>query len=176
MKPDYIVAIGGSAGSLMPMVKLFSGIYRDNACYVVLRHIAANAVSQLDRILRKHSTLQIKEIEDLTELNRNTVYILPPGSYAILADGKIALVRRRGYPNCAIDVFMNSMSMEYKNKAIGIILSGTGTNGTEGIINIKKNGGLVLVQQPASCEFASMPESAIETGCVDKILLPEEMP
>jgi two-component system CheB/CheR fusion protein len=93
-----------------------------------------------------------------------------------IKDEHLHLQRRREPVNCAIDIFMESLAEDYKEKSIGIILSGAGTNGTKGIISIKQAGGNIIVQKPSSCEFDHMPESAIKTDCVDDIALPSEMP
>ena len=93
-----------------------------------------------------------------------------------IENGHFHLHKRTGVANCAIDIFMKSLAKEYKEKSIGIILSGSGSNGTKGITCIKKAGGNVIAQTPSSCEFRYMPESAINTGCVDDIALAEEMP
>lgn len=175
-KPQYIVAIGGSAGFLKPLVTFFDHTETDDVSYVVLRHIGHNMQSELARILQLHSSLNIKEAGYNMQVERNTVYVLPPGFYMTIKDAHLHLQKRSGPANCAIDIFMESLAKEYKEKSIGIVLSGTGSNGTAGIKSIKEAGGNVIVQQPSSCEFHYMPESAIKTGCVDDIALPEEMP
>jgi two-component system CheB/CheR fusion protein len=176
LKPQYVIAIGGSAGFLKPLLEFFQNTKTDDVSYVVLRHIGSNVQSELAKIIRLHSSLKIIEADYNMKVEKNTVYVLPPGFYMTIKDEHFHLQKRRGPVNCAIDIFMESLANEYKEKSIGIILSGSGSNGTNGIINIKKAGGYVIVQQPSSCEFAYMPASAIKTGCVDDIALPEEMP
>ncbi|MGN6495665.1 MAG: chemotaxis protein CheB [Agriterribacter sp.] len=176
MKPEYIVAIGGSAGFLPPLITLLKKTIANNTAYIVLRHIGSGFVSNLSEILKRHSILEIRSIEDLAEIAGDTVYVLPPDYYALVAEGKFILLKRRGYPNCALNIFLTSLAREYKSKAIAVILSGTGSNGSEGIIEIKRNGGFVLVQRPDDCEYRDMPMNAIHTQCVDEILLPDEMP
>jgi two-component system CheB/CheR fusion protein len=175
-KPRYIVAIGGSAGSLKPMIKFFDHTPVDDISYVVLRHIVRNMQSLLEEILQLHSPLKVIEVTHDMEVEKNTVYILPAGFYMTIKNGHFHLHQRIGPVNCAIDIFMESLAKEYKEKSIGIILSGLGTNGTKGVISIKQAGGNTIVQKPSSCEFDHMPESAIKTGCVDDVARPEEMP
>lgn len=176
MQPEFIVAIGGSAGFLKPLLTFFDHTPEDNVCYVILRHIAPDTVSHLEEILRRHSALKITTITDGMKMEANAVCILPSGFYAIAADQKFWLIKRNGYPNCAVDIFMNSLAKEYKQNAIGIIMSGNGANGSEGIVSIKQHGGKVLIQQPATCEFPYMPGNAIKTGCYDQVLPADEMP
>jgi two-component system CheB/CheR fusion protein len=173
-KPKYIIAIGGSTVFLKPLITFFDHTPTDDVSYVVLRHIGINVQSHLASILQKHSALEIVEVKNNIEIENNKVYILPAGFYMTIENGRFHLQRRLDSHNCAIDIFLESLASEFKNKAIGIILSGAGRNGTKSIV--KKGGGTVLVQKPSSCEFEYMPESAINSGCVDYILLPEEMP
>jgi two-component system CheB/CheR fusion protein len=87
------------------------------------------------------------------KVENNKVYILPPGFYMTIKDGRLHLHKRTGPLNCAIDIFMESLAKEYKGYAIGIILSGTGANGTKGIEHIKKEGGKVFVQAPRNASY-----------------------
>ena len=176
MKPAYVVAIGGSADFLNPLLQIFEHTTLDHVSYVVLRHIGSSARSQLVYILQRHSKLKVRVVKEGMPIEKNMIYILPPGFYMTLDSMGFHLQKRTEVRNCAIDIFMESLAAEYKNKTFGIILSGSGNNGTKGIISIKKAGGKVLVQDPSTCLFEKMPESAIRSGYVDEIASPEQMP
>jgi len=174
--PAYIAAIGSSAGGLRPMQAFFSQLLPDNTSYVIVRHIGDEAKSHLREILQKNSYLEVTEAEDNMPVEKNKVYILPAGSYMTIRNGRLHLQKRNGGHNCAIDIFLHSLAGEYKHKAIAVVLSGSGRNGVKGVGDVKAAGGMVIVQQPSSAEFPSMPQHAIQTGHADQILLPDKMP
>jgi two-component system CheB/CheR fusion protein len=176
MKPAYIVAIGGSAYSLTPLIKFFQHTASGRVSYVVLRHVGTGARSELLHILQKHSSLDVKLVEEGMAMENDMVYLLPQGYYMTIDDSGFHLKKRTEIRNCAIDVFMKSLATQYKSKTFGVLLSGSNNNGTEGIISIKHAGGKVIVQDPSSCQFDQMPKTAIRSGCVDIVALPEQMP
>ena len=176
VKPMYLVAIGGSAGFLKPLLTFFDHTPNDMVSYIILRHIGRNVRSELEQILQMHCLLTVVDATQNMKVENNKVYVLPTGFYMTIKEGRLQLHERMGLQNCAIDIFMESLAKEYKKDAIGIILSGTGANGAKGIQSIKQEGGKVFVQEPSSCEYDAMPRNAIKTGCVDAMLLPQEMP
>lgn len=175
-KPEYIVAIGGSAGYLAPLLKFFDQTLIDKVSYVILRHIPADAQSFLKEILQQHSKLEVTDGMNNMPVENNKVYILPPGYYMTIKQGIFYLQERNGSRNCAIDIFMDSLAADFKERSIGIILSGGGINGVEGAASIKKAGGMVLVQDPSSCEANALPLKVMDSGNFDHVLLPEQMP
>ncbi|MBS1525947.1 MAG: chemotaxis protein CheB [Bacteroidetes bacterium] len=175
-KPEFIVAIGGSAGYLLPLFKFFDHTLIDKVSYIILRHINPDAQSHLHRILQSHSKLEVIEAADHMPVENNKVYVLPPGYYLTIKHGILHLQKRSDKINCAIDVFMESLADDFKARSIGIILSGLGKNGLKGVASIKEAGGMVLVQDPTSCEANILPLKIIDSGNFDYVLLPEEMP
>ncbi|RYF87532.1 MAG: chemotaxis protein CheB [Chitinophagaceae bacterium] len=178
MLPQYLVAIGGSAGSFDALVKFFDHTLPDNATYIILRHVPANYKSELDQLLRKHTKLAVQEAKQGVTLMTDKVYYAPPYFHLALNGGKFLLIRRHHtLQNKAIDIFLESLAEnENRGKAIVVILSGAGFDGVKGTAAIKKAGGLVIAQVPESCEFATMSQQIINKGYADFVLLPEEMP
>ncbi|HEY9000725.1 MAG TPA: chemotaxis protein CheB [Mucilaginibacter sp.] len=175
-KPEFIVAIGGSSGYLAPLLKFFDRTINDRVSYVILRHISADAQSMLKEILQHHSKLDVVDGTDNMPVENNKVFILPPGYYMTIKNGVLHLKERKDLRNCAIDIFMDSLAADFKERSIGVILSGGGSNGVEGAASIKKEGGIVFVQEPSSCESNALPLKVIDSENYDRILLPEHMP
>ena len=178
MLKQYIVAVGGSAGSLEPIKHFFDHTPLNNATYIVVRHLPKDYKSSLAFILKRHSKLQVLEAKQGMPILNNKIYYSPPNYYLTVYDGVLRLVSRNHHTkNKAVDILFDSLAKSDNcTKTIAIILSGIGSDGTEGAEAIKKAGGVVLVQSPESCEFSSMPMHVIEKGLADYILLPEEMP
>lgn len=175
----YIVGIGASAGGLEAINELFDNIPGDtNMSFIIIQHLSPDYKSLMGELLSKHTTMQVFEGEENMHIKPNCVYLLPTRKTMTVKDGMLKLHDKvyNAKPNNAIDVFFESLALAKKEKAIGIILSGTGTDGTKGIEAIKNNGGIVIVQDPITAEFNGMPNSAIATGYADLILPPEMMP
>jgi two-component system, chemotaxis family, CheB/CheR fusion protein len=175
----FIVAIGASAGALTPLKAFFDSTRNNRTAYIIIQHLHPGIKSLTIDILKLHSELEIVEVEDGTHIAENKIYVLPSSSYMTMKNGRLYLSPRDKfalYPNLAINIFFESLAKEKGDKSIAIILSGMGSDGSEGAKTIKQNGGMVIAQTPESCEYSSMPESAIQTGCVDYELSPEEMP
>lgn len=175
-KPEFVVAIGGSVGYLAPLLKIFDNTLIDKVSYVILNHLQPDAPSLLKEILQWHSKLQVIEAMDNMPVENNKVYVLPPGYYMEIKDCTFYLKDRKCSRNCAIDMFMESLAADFKERSIGIILSGGGNNGVEGAASIKEAGGIIFVQDPSSCETSTLPQKVINSGKYDHILLPEQMP
>ncbi len=179
MNFKFVVAIGYSEGGLEPLLTFFDHVPHDQATYIILRHIPIDQRSALTEILKRHSKLEIKEAEDGEQIKNDVVYIPPSSSYLLIENDILYLQSRaketRNY-NYSIDIFLESLAKAKGEKSIAVILSGSGVDGAEGAIQIRKSGGVVIVQDPASCSCPSMPLRAIETGCVYKMLRPAEMP
>ena len=175
----YIVGIGASAGGLEAINELFDNMPSDTGfAFVVVQHLSPDYKSLMGELLAKHTQMKILEVEDGMSLKANHIYLLPPKKLLTIERNKFVLREkvRDHHPNTSIDVFLESLAKSKKEKAVAIILSGTGTDGTRGIQAIKNNGGSVFVQDPLSAEFDGMPNSAIATGYADLILSPEMMP
>ena len=175
----FIVAIGSSAGGLYAMKSFFDSTPNDHVTYIILRHVSHDFQSKLHEVLQHYSKLKITEAENGKLIEQNTVYMQPPAMYMTIKNDRLYLESRLNYPlypNRSTDIFLSSLSKSMGKKSIAVILSGGGTDGTKGACAIKHAGGMVIAQGPGSCEYASMPNNVIKAGCVDHVLLPEEMP
>jgi two-component system, chemotaxis family, CheB/CheR fusion protein len=176
-KEDYIIGIGFSAGGLEPLLSFFDHTPQDGVSYILIQHLPPDYKSKMADILAKHSKLRIYEVENNMPVESNAVYLMPERKNVTINQGRLLLSDNQIIqPNTAIDVFLDSLATEYKNKSIAIILSGAGSDGSKGVASIKKAGGMVMVQSPETAKFNSMPNRAIESGTVDFILPPEQMP
>jgi two-component system CheB/CheR fusion protein len=176
-----IVGIGASAGGLAAFEAFFSGMPADadpGMAFVLVQHLAPNHKSILTDLIRRYTRMQVYEVEDGMAVNPNCAYIIPPGRDMAFFNGTLQLLEPaapRGQ-RLPIDFFFRSLAQDQRERAIGIVLSGTGSDGTLGVRAIKGEGGMVMAQNPASTEYDGMPRSAIATGFVDYELRPEEMP
>jgi two-component system CheB/CheR fusion protein len=178
--PDnlYIVGIGASAGGLEAINELFDNIPENtNFAFVIIQHLSPDYKSLMVELLSKHTSMVVVEAKDDVLLMANCVYLLPAKKTMTLKQGRVKLEDKiqSNSPNHAIDIFFESLAKDKGDKSIAIILSGTGTDGTKGIAQIKDHGGTVVVQDPLTAEFDGMPNSAVSSGHADLILPPEIM-
>ncbi|WP_051359891.1 CheR family methyltransferase [Adhaeribacter aquaticus] len=177
--PDpYVVGIGAAAGGLQALDELFKNIPRDSVAYVILQHLSPEHKTLLKELLSKHTPLRFRDVAHDMPLEVNNVYLIPAGKQITLKGNHLQVTDRVPENATArtIDTFFKSLAREKGSKAIGIILSGTGVDGAEGIKALKKAKGLVLVQDPETARFDGMPRHAINSGFADYILPPQEMP
>jgi two-component system, chemotaxis family, CheB/CheR fusion protein len=175
----YLVGIGASAGGLEAIHKLFDHFPNNSSfSFVIIQHLSPDHKSLMAELLSKHTSMQVQEAEDDMFTRPNCIYVLPSGKQLTIEHGRLRLEEktRNREPNFAIDLFFESIAKARGKLAIGIVLSGTGTDGTKGAKAIKKAGGMVVVQDPATAKFDGMPRSAIDAGFVDYVLPPESMP
>ena len=173
----YIIGIGASAGGMGAIHELFDYTPTDGVSYVIIQHISPDHKSFMKELLKKHSKLKIYVAENEMEVIPNCVYVLPAGKNMTIAEGRLMLKdRQSSTPNSAVDIFFNSLAEDLGNKSIAIVLSGNGADGTKGIEAIKKVGGMVIVQDPESTAYKSMPMNAIDSGYFDHILAPKLIP
>ena len=174
-----IVGIGASAGGFDALRRLLEAMPpQPNVALVVVQHLARDKPSLASELLAKYTTMEVRQVRDEPTVKPNCVYIIPPGKYLGIVDGRLKLLSMKG-PRCApvaIDYFFRALSKDQRQRAIGVILSGTGSDGTLGIKAIKEAGGFVIAQEPSTAEYDGMPQSAIATGLVDQILTPEKIP
>ena len=175
-----VVALGASAGGLAAFEAFFAGL-QDTApgmAFVLVQHLAPDFESSLAEIMRQHTRLPVFEVQDGMALQVNTVYVMPPNCDMALINGTLQLLAPsapRGL-RLPVDFFMTSLAQSLQEQAVGVVLSGTGSDGTLGIRAIKHAGGLVLVQSPESAEFDGMLRSALATELADLVLPPAHMP
>jgi len=174
-----IVGIGASAGGLEAFERFFSKMPDDcGIAFVLVSHFAPSYKSLMPDLLKKYTKMDVYQVEDGMEVKPNTIYIIPPNKDIILQKGILLLMEpfmSRGIRH-PIDAFFRSLAENQNEKAICIVLSGTGTEGTLGLQAVKAEGGFVIVQSPESAVYDGMPRSAIATGLADLILSPEKMP
>lgn len=143
--------------------------------FVIVQHLDPHHASRLPTLLGKVTAMPVVELAEPTTPRPNTVYVQPPNKCVIVKEGALKLIRRTQQLNLAIDHFFESLAEERGSRAIGVILSGSGTDGTHGLRAIKAAGGLTFAQNEASAKFDAMPRSAIRAGFVDAALPPREI-
>jgi len=173
-----VVGIGASAGGLDAFKKLLHNIpLKSGMAYVLVQHLAPDYESLLPEILRRETEIPVHEITDDINLLPNNIYIIPENKKLTVYDGKLKLdPRGEDGKNMSIDLFFNSLAEVHQGFSRGVILSGTGFDGTLGLKTIKERGGSTFVQNPDSAAFDGMPLSAIRAGAADFILEAEEIP
>lgn len=176
--PTNFIGIGASAGGLEALQTLLQNL-PDNtgACFIIVQHLSPDFKSMMLELLSKHTSMHIENVTDGVLTKPNTIYLLPPKKNLIVAQGELLLTDKAPDSglNLPIDVFFRSLAEDQQHRAIGIILSGTGSDGSRGLKSLKEAGALVIAQEPDSAKFDGMPNSAINTGIVDLILRPEDM-
>jgi two-component system, chemotaxis family, CheB/CheR fusion protein len=174
-----VVALGASAGGLEAFEQFFRAMPADSGMgFVLLQHLDPTHASILSEILQRSTSMPVVEARNLMPVERNHVYVIPPNHDMVIARGRLSLsvsARPRGGP-LPIDRFFRSLAEDQGEYAVGIVLSGSGTDGTLGLRAIHGAGGLCLVQDPATAKYDGMPASAIQSGFVTQVLAVEDMP
>ncbi|MCD8739256.1 PAS domain S-box protein [Mucilaginibacter roseus] len=174
----YIITIGASAGGLEAIHEFFDHMPPNSGfTFVVIQHLSPDYKSLLVELVAKHTHMKVMEAGNDMLLEKNCVYIIPTKKIMTIRHRKLRLADKvkDKSPNTAIDTFLLTLANDVKEKAIAIILSGTGSDGSRGIEAIKECGGMVIAQDPATAKFDGMPNSAIATGNTDFILAPANM-
>ena len=168
-----IVALGASAGGLEALRVFFDNMPPDSGmAFVVIQHLSPSGKSMLGDILQKHTAMEVVTADDEMEVEPNRVYLNPAGQDVCIFNGVIQLVdpvKTRGV-SLPIDHFLQSLAQDQGERALCVILSGTGSDGTLGLKAIKESGGMTIVQVPESAKYDGMPRSAIQAGLADHIL------
>lgn len=175
----YIVAIGASAGGLDAIHEFFDHMPADTGfTFVVIQHLSPDYKSLLVDLVAKHTHMNVFEAANDMLLKKDCVYIIPNKKIMTIEGHQLKLTEKvkDKLPNKAIDTFLFSLANQIKEKAVAVILSGTGTDGTNGIEKIKEHGGMVMVQEPSTAQFDGMPVSAINSGNTDFVAKPSLMP
>lgn len=174
-----VVGIGASAGGLEAFSDLLSHLPNDTGmAFVCIQHLDPAHVSLLSVLLAKTTSMQVLEVENGMPVKPNHVYVIPPNTCMTISAGVLKLAPRlvaQAGVHKPIDVFFRSLAEDRGNRAVGIILSGTASDGSAGIVAIKEAGGMTFAQEEKSAKFDQMPHNAIATGCVDYILNPERI-
>lgn len=175
---DYFVGIGASAGGLDALERLFGTLSADiPMAFVVAQHLSPDHKSMMVELLTKRTKLAVVEARDDALLTRGTVFLVPAHANVIVERSRLRLSGRAAPHtlNLPVDQLLRSLAKTFGDRAIGVVLSGTGSDGREGIVAIKNAGGLALVQDPETATFDGMPREAIRTGLVDAVLPAEEI-
>jgi two-component system chemotaxis response regulator CheB len=174
-----VVACAASAGGLNALSTLLAGLPSDfPAAVVVVQHLDPRHRSLMAEILNKRTRLRVKQAHEGQRLEPATVYIAPPNRHLLVnPDGSLALSESElvHFVRPSADLLFESVAASFRERAIGVVLSGTGKDGAMGVTAIKKMGGTVIVQDPKSAEFPGMAEAALETGNADFTLRLEEI-
>ncbi|MEM9103121.1 MAG: chemotaxis protein CheB [Pseudomonadota bacterium] len=178
MPPSHYVGIGASAGGLEALQEFFSHLSSETgAAFIVIQHLSPDFKSMMPELLSKHTSMPIYQVVDGMSLEPDCIYLMPPRKNMLIGEGKLLLSDQMpdAQLHMPIDIFLRSLAEDQQHRAIGIVLSGTGSDGTRGIKAMKESGGLVIVQEPGSAKFDGMPISAYNTGLADLLLPPREM-
>jgi len=173
----YVVAIGASAGGLDALERFFQGMpEKTGAAFVVIQHLSPDHKSMMASLLARHTSMPVVTVAHDMRIEADRVHLIPPASLmTVLRDAlRLSPKNPRGL-TLPIDLFFCSLAKEFGNRAIGVILSGTGSDGTRGAVAINDSGGFLLAQDPESAKFDGMPRSVIATGLVDAIMAPDEL-
>lgn len=173
-----LVGIGASAGGLEAFEQFFAGLPPDTGmAFVLVQHLSPPHKSILPEIIQRFTAMPVAQVTDGIPVQPNQVYVIPPGVDLALTDGHLSLLKpqaERGH-RLPIDFFFRTLARDQHERAIGVVLSGTGSDGSLGIKSIKAEGGLTIAQEPGTAAFDDMPLSAIATQDVDFILPPAKM-
>jgi two-component system CheB/CheR fusion protein len=174
-KNPTIVAIGASAGGIEALSELMTNLPADTGmAFVLIQHLDPKHHSLLTELLSRKTSMPVTEVSEGLSVKPNHVYVIPPNAMMSIANQTLHLAAReesRG-SHMSVDHFMRALAEQKGNRAIGVILSGSGTDGTLGMAEIQAHGGVTLAQDEASAKYDGMPRSATVAGCVDYVLSP----
>jgi len=177
--PTRVVGIGASAGGLDPLERFFAALPpRTGMAFVVVQHLSPDFKSLMDELLARHTELPILLVEDGMPVEADHIYLIPPKKEMIISSGRLLLSERDRDQELTlpIDVFFRSLAQDCGQRAVAIVLSGGGTDGSRSLRDVHEAGGTIMVQSVESAQFDGMPRSAIDTGLADCVLAPEVMP
>lgn len=168
----YVVAVGASAGGLEALERFFRHCPADTgAAFVVIQHLSPDHKSMMHDLLGRYTAMPVRVVEDGLPIEANRVYLIPPGTIMRIASERFRLSPKSPHLlTLPIDIFLNSLADAVGSRAIGVILSGTGSDGSRGGAAVNAAGGLLLAQDPQDAKFDGMPASVIATGLVDAVL------
>ena len=173
----FVVGIGASAGGLDALERLFAALPVDTgAAYVVIQHLAPDHKSMMDNLLARHTAMPVRVAEHEMPLAADAVFLIPPGKTMRVHGDRLLLAPKPEHGlSLPIDIFLGSLAEQCSDRAIAVILSGTGSDGSRGLAAVNAAGGFVFVQDPVTAKFDGMPRSAIATGQVDLVAPPAEL-
>lgn len=173
-QPAYVVALAASAGGLAALSAILGELpARLPAALVIVQHLDPRHESLMSQILDRRSPLGVKEAGEGERIEAGTAYLAPPDRHLLAnADGTLSLDRSPPvrFLRPSADRLFESVAAAYGPRAVAVVLSGTGSDGSDGVRAIREHGGVTVAQDPATAEYGSMPSAAIGTGCVDLVL------
>ena len=173
----HIAGVGASAGGLEALEQFFNSMPLDTGiAFVVVQHLSPDFKSHMSDLLARKTDLTVCRAEEGMEVRPNHIYLIPAKKEMVISDGRLLLTDRSAEFSHPIDQFMRSLANDAGRFAIGVILSGTGSDGSRGVKEIADAGGLVLCQDEVSAKFDGMPINAYATGAVNVVLAPGAMP
>ena len=174
-----VVGLGASAGGIEALRAFFANVPpRSGAAYVVILHLSPEHDSKLAEVLQSTASIPVTQVTHPVRIEADHVYVIPPNRRLEIADGMLHLldITEREHRRSPVDVFFRALADAHGSRSVGIVLSGTGPNGSAGIKRVKEHGGLTIAQSPDEAAFAEMPDNAIATGHVDLVLGVADMP
>lgn len=167
-----MIAMGASAGGFSALMEVLRELVPEFPAIIVVQHLDPRHKSHLANLLARRTGKLVKQAEDGESLSSKTVYVGPPDEHLLVTTGKIQLAHSRliRFSRPSIDMMFGSVAAIYGERAIGVILSGSNRDGSDGICAIRRAGGITIAQDPVTAEFRVMPQSAIDTGCVDLVI------
>ena len=173
----YVVGIGASAGGLEALEEFFKHCPCDTgAVFAVVQHLSPDHKSMMSHLLARHTRMPVVMVENEMPIVANHVYLIPPGAVMRIGSGNLYLTPKSPHGlTLPIDIFFSSLAEAYNSRAVAIVLSGTGSDGTRGAVAINAAGGLLLAQDPKLAKFDGMPRSVVSTGVVDAVLPAAEL-
>ncbi len=173
-----MVGLGASAGGLAPLTQLIAALPpRPGLALVVIQHLDPHAESRLSALLQPHTSMRVEEAVHGAKVKPDHVYVIQPNTNVAIADGVLSVTVRPDSkrPHYPVDHFLRSLASVQGPHAVGVILSGTGSDGALGVCEIKAAGGVTFAQDEETAQHRGMPQSAIGSGAIDLVLPPEEI-
>lgn len=173
----FVVAIGASAGGLEALERFFSHCPPDTgAAFVVIQHLSPDHKSMMTDLLARYTRMKVRMVEDDLPISANQIFLIPPGTIMRIQDGRFRLTPKHPHLlTLPIDIFFGALAEDFGSRSIGVILSGTGSDGTRGATALNAAGGFLLAQEPREAKFDGMPGSVIATGLVDAVLSADKL-
>lgn len=174
-----IVGLGASAGGINALKEFFGRVAPDSGmAYVVILHLSPDHESKLAEVLQSHASIPVVQVTQSTKVEPDHVYVIPPNKSLKMVDGRLDLseISRVEERRAPIDIFFRTLAESHHARAVCVVLSGTGADGSMGMKRVKENGGVCMVQDPRLAEYGDMPRHSIDTGLVDYVLPAAEIP
>ena len=174
-----VVGIGASAGGIVAMKQFFSHVPPDSGvAYAVILHLSPDHDSRLAEVLQTTAPIPVSQVNGRVRIEKNHVYVVPPNKTMEITNGHLLLkeITRFEQRRAPVDLFFRTLADTHGSRAVCVVLSGTGPNGSAGLKRVKEYGGLAIAQDPTEAEYSDMPRNSIATGLVDYILPVAQMP